>query len=149
MRESPFTNSRRVLLLSLLLLCSPVPFSKLFYPKCLTVPCVDTFLAPVAPLGMHHQPLRPPFLSSAHHRHRGGGGAMLCQLSNARPHTSFPCSLGLGPHTRFCNLLERRPALCDSCLGHGRATCFFSSARNSCAVEGLPFDDQLSSAHRV
>lgn len=56
-RRSPFTNSRQVLRLSLLLFCSPAPFSERFHPKCLTVPCVLAFLALVAPLGMQHQPL--------------------------------------------------------------------------------------------
>lgn len=82
-RKSPFTNSRRVLLLSLLRFCSPAPFSECLHLKCLTVPCVQTFLALAGSAGI----AEPAPVS---HRHSPGeGGAMRCQSSYAGPHTSF------------------------------------------------------------
>ncbi len=95
-RRSPFTNRRRVLLLSLLLFCSLMPFSKCFYPKCLTVLFVHTFIAFMTPLGKQRQPTLTTTLAEA----------VPCSANRAmQDHTLLSSSLVL-LRSRSCKLLE-------------------------------------------
>lgn len=112
-RKSPFTNSRHVLLLPLLSFCSPVPLQFR-----LTVPCVQTFLALVALLGLQHQP--PYFTATTLEK------AVPCSASRAmRDHTFLSSSLVL-LCSRSCKWLEYSPAFRDSCLSCTTCWCIWT-----------------------
>ena len=82
--------------------CSPAPLSECFYPKSLAVPGVLTFLASVAPLGLHRQ---PPLTTATLVE------AVPSSASRAlRDHTLLSSSLVLLLCRHFCKLLEHRPA---------------------------------------